>query len=124
MANQPIRQGEETHIGFQPNGPNGSADTDHLVIKDLSIAKGPQSSEPLIQFNTAEPIRDSNQESDSEQPQFLAVDDLGLESPIQLIGAQDCDEAQPIPIPNLISFDLDAREQPKSSDTSDNPLFS
>ena len=122
MTNQPIQQGEETHIGFQPNGPNGSTDTDHLVINDSLIARGPQSSEPLIHFKTSEPIRESDQASESEQPQFLAVDDLGLESPIQLIGAEECDTAQPIP--NLIQFDLDAREQSKRADTADTPIFS
>lgn len=118
MPNQDI----ETHIGFQPSGSNGSEDTDHLVIKDLSPGPGPQTSEPLIQFKTSEPVMESDQKSDSEQPRFLNMDDLGLESPLELIGAQDCLEAQPIPA--LIKFDSEAKEPSKTSDSSNNPVFS
>lgn len=122
MPNQPINQGLETHIGFQPSGPNGSEDTDHLVINDPPSHAGQHTSEPLIQFKTAAPTLEGDQGPASPQPQFLTVDDLGLESPMQLIGAQDCDEAQPIP--TLITFDLDKKEDSKSSDAFDKPVFS
>ena len=122
MPNQPINQGEATHIGFQPNGPNGSQDTDKLVIKDLSRPKGHQKSEPLIEFKTSEQVIESDQKSHSEPQQFLAVDDMGLESPIQLIGAQECGEAQSIPTP--IESNLGAKEKFKNLCSSDNTIFS
>ena len=88
MPDIPTDPSGTTNIGWQHGGTDIHDDNDHLVI-DSSYGQAAEPQQPpLISFTNTPAIPEPEQ-AESSQPSFLNVDAQGLESPLELFGADE-----------------------------------
>ena len=108
MSNNDHDHADETHLGWRHSEASGHEDADHLVIDSRFGDPKRAIEEPLVRF-LDQHSEEENDQPDSDEPCFTAVDDQGVESPVLLWGAEEPTEHDAAQ--SVITFGEDPEER-------------